>query len=268
MQVSARRGQAPAVARHHAGLDDPGTTATLGRPHRRLRVERGRRQRVPARPDSFGCRRPPDQSPEYLHRLRQHRCARHDHPPPHPVPGAERSPGLLGRHHPVGVGSGPEPRRRPPRRPIRGSGRRPSTSWPTWAHPPRRLADGPHRRDQAHRHRRRRPSTVASADAGTTIAQGALVTVTGTATDVGGSSPVSRSPSTAAAPGTRPTGTTNWTYSGILTGNGPGAIQVRATDDSARTQATRPRSPSTRRAPARSSGSPTRGSTAATTARR
>lgn len=65
------------------------------------------------------------------------------------------------------------------------------------------------------------------------ITQGSLVTVKGTAADVGGrvaGIEVSVDGGLSFHPAT---GTTSWSYSGVLTGNGNSAIQVRATDDSA-----------------------------------
>ncbi len=70
------------------------------------------------------------------------------------------------------------------------------------------------------------------------ITQGSLVTVKGTAADVGGrvaGVEVSVDGGLSFHPAT---GTTSWSYAGILTGNGNSAIQVRATDDSANTGAT------------------------------
>lgn len=70
------------------------------------------------------------------------------------------------------------------------------------------------------------------------LTQGTLVTVKGTASDVGGrvaGVEVSVDGGLSFHPAT---GTTSWSYSGILTGNGASAIQVRAMDDSANIGAT------------------------------
>ena len=88
---------------------------------------------------------------------------------------------------------------------------------------------------QVDRHHRpdRRPSR--SPAAGADQANGATVTVTGTATDTGGGgSPASRSPPTAATPGTRPPAPPRWTYTYVQHGRrARTTIQVRAIDDSA-----------------------------------
>ncbi|WP_375431149.1 DUF4082 domain-containing protein [uncultured Friedmanniella sp.] len=78
--------------------------------------------------------------------------------------------------------------------------------------------------------------SISAPAAGSTIAQGSLVTVSGTASDVGGVVAGVEVSVDGGATFHPASGTTSWTYSDILTGNGPGAIQVRATDDSARTQ--------------------------------
>lgn len=70
------------------------------------------------------------------------------------------------------------------------------------------------------------------------ITQGTVVTVKGTAADVGGrvaGVEVSVDGGLSFHPAT---GTTSWSYSGVLTGNGASAIQVRAMDDSANIGAT------------------------------
>lgn len=80
--------------------------------------------------------------------------------------------------------------------------------------------------------------TITSPDANADITQGSLVTVKGTATDVGGrvaGVEVSVDGGLSFHPAT---GTTTWSYKGILTGNGASAIQVRAADDSANLGAT------------------------------
>ena len=79
--------------------------------------------------------------------------------------------------------------------------------------------------------------TVTAPAAGATITSGSLVTVSGTATDVGGrvaGVEVSVDGGSSFEPAD---GTASWSYTGVLTGNGPEAIQVRATDDSVRTSA-------------------------------
>ena len=85
------------------------------RPHRRLRVERGRRQRLPTgRPDPPVHHHRSDR--RVPARLRQHR-RRGDHdPPPDPVPGSERCPRLLGGTVQWALGPRHQPRR--PRRPA------------------------------------------------------------------------------------------------------------------------------------------------------
>jgi hypothetical protein len=74
--------------------------------------------------------------------------------------------------------------------------------------------------------------------AGSTIANGTTVTVTGTAADNGGGIvagvEVSMDGGTTWHPAS---GTTSWTYTGVLHGSGAAGIQVRATDDSANTSA-------------------------------
>ncbi|MBL7309708.1 hypothetical protein INQ13_25295, partial [Escherichia coli] len=76
------------------------------------------------------------------------------------------------------------------------------------------------------------PPTVAvtAPAAGSTVSAGSLLTVTGTASDVGGrvaGVEVSVDGGATFAPAD---GTTSWTYTGVLTGNGASAVQVRATD--------------------------------------
>ncbi|MBA8792710.1 methionine-rich copper-binding protein CopC [Friedmanniella endophytica] len=79
--------------------------------------------------------------------------------------------------------------------------------------------------------------TVSSPTSGSTIAQGSLVTVSGTATDVGGRVAGVEVSVDGGASWHPAAGTTSWSYQDILTGNGANAIQVRATDDSANTSA-------------------------------
>ncbi|MBB3326110.1 DUF4082 domain-containing protein [Microlunatus antarcticus] len=82
------------------------------------------------------------------------------------------------------------------------------------------------------------PSVVVTAPAsGQSLTQGSLLTVNGTATDTGGRVAGVEVSVDGGASFHPASGTTSWSYSGILTGNGPSAVQVRATDDSARTSA-------------------------------
>ena len=80
--------------------------------------------------------------------------------------------------------------------------------------------------------------TIGSPTAGAALANGAQVTVSGSASDNGGGQvagvEVSLDRGGTWHPGT---GTTSWTYTGILHGTGSTAIEVRATDDSANTSA-------------------------------
>ena len=76
--------------------------------------------------------------------------------------------------------------------------------------------------------------TVTSPAAGSTLGNGASVTVTGTAADNGGG--VVTTVEVSLDGGLtyhRATGTTSWTYTGVLSGVGASAIKVRANDDSA-----------------------------------
>ncbi|WP_204913053.1 DUF4082 domain-containing protein [Microlunatus spumicola] len=79
--------------------------------------------------------------------------------------------------------------------------------------------------------------TVTTPTAGQSLTQGSLLTVSGTATDAGGRVAGVEVSVDGGATFHPADGTTSWTYSGILTGNGPSAVQVRASDDSARTSA-------------------------------
>ena len=80
-------------------------------------------------------------------------------------------------------------------------------------------------------------AVINSPAAGAQIPQGAQVTVTGTAADTGGGVVAGVEVSVDGGLTWHPaTGTSSFTYSGILTAAGPGAIQVRATDDSANIQ--------------------------------
>ena len=76
--------------------------------------------------------------------------------------------------------------------------------------------------------------TVTSPTAGSTLANGTRVTVTGTAADNGGGKVTNVEVSLdAGATYHRATGTTSWSYAGNLTGAGGSSIRVRASDDSA-----------------------------------
>ena len=203
----------------------PGQTLQLAPEHARLRVGRGRRQRLPPGgpvPALLDDR----QRARGLHRLRQHRRERrHRHAQPDDVPRAERRARLRRRHRAVGLG----PRRAEPvgnaRGPQHAAGDR---------EPVRR-----HGRAAVPAHRRARGGATASTDTTAptstitappaTVADGAQVTITGTATDSGGgASPASRSRPTAARPGIRRPGTTSWTYTWIAHGNPSTTIRSRA----------------------------------------
>ena len=76
--------------------------------------------------------------------------------------------------------------------------------------------------------------TVTSPTSNTALANGSAVTVTGTATDNGGGVVTTVEVSLDGGKTYhRATGTTSWTYSGVISGIGSGAIKVRANDDSA-----------------------------------
>lgn len=77
--------------------------------------------------------------------------------------------------------------------------------------------------------------SVTTPTAGASATQGSLLTVSGTASDVGGQVAGVEVSVDGGASFHPADGTTSWSYQGVLTGNGAGAIQVRATDDSART---------------------------------
>jgi len=82
-------------------------------------------------------------------------------------------------------------------------------------------------------------ATITSPAAGASLANGSLVTVTGTAADSGGG--VVAMVEVSSDGGTlwhRATGTTSWTYSYLQQGVGAASIQVRAVDDSANYAAT------------------------------
>lgn len=76
--------------------------------------------------------------------------------------------------------------------------------------------------------------TVATPGAGANLANGSTVTVTGTATDGGGGVVSTVEVSLDGGQSYhRATGTTAWSYSGVIAGNGATSIRVRAADDSA-----------------------------------
>ncbi|MGX7678021.1 DUF4082 domain-containing protein [Jatrophihabitans sp. DSM 45814] len=80
-------------------------------------------------------------------------------------------------------------------------------------------------------------STITSPAAGASIANGATVTVTGTSVDNGGGIVAGVEVSVDGGNRWHPaTGTTSWSYTGVLHGTGTGNIRVRATDDSANTE--------------------------------
>jgi hypothetical protein len=98
---------------------------------------------------------------------------------------------------------------------------------------------------------------ITSPASGATIANGASVTVTGTATDVGGvvaGVEVSTDGGTTWHPAS---GTTSWSYSYLQRGLAAGSIKVRATDDSGNTSATPASLPITVSGPATVFGSTT-----------
>ncbi len=82
------------------------------------------------------------------------------------------------------------------------------------------------------------PTAVMTAPAAnSSIPEGSLVTVTGTASDAGGGRVAGVEVSLDAGRTWHPaTGTANFSYTGILSGTGAGAVQARATDDSANMQ--------------------------------
>ena len=79
--------------------------------------------------------------------------------------------------------------------------------------------------------------SIAEPAAGANLAQGSLITVKGTAADVGGQVAGVEVSVDGGASFHPADGTTTWAYSGLLMGNGAAAVQVRATDDSSRTSA-------------------------------
>jgi methionine-rich copper-binding protein CopC len=82
------------------------------------------------------------------------------------------------------------------------------------------------------------PTVTITSPAAVKIANGAQVVVTGTASDNGGGQVAGVEVSTDAGVTWHPaTGTSSWSYTGILNGDGGSAVKVRATDDSANTSA-------------------------------
>ena len=78
--------------------------------------------------------------------------------------------------------------------------------------------------------------TVSEPTSGSTIPQGSLVTVKGTASDTGGRVAGVEVSMDSGASWHPAAGASSFTYKGVLYGSGPGAIQVRAIDDSANIQ--------------------------------
>jgi hypothetical protein len=79
---------------------------------------------------------------------------------------------------------------------------------------------------------------VTEPTSGSTISQGSLVTVKGTASDTGGGRVAGVEVSMDSGASWHPAdGSSSFTYKGVLYGSGPSAIQVRAIDDSANIQA-------------------------------
>ena len=82
-------------------------------------------------------------------------------------------------------------------------------------------------------------SAITSPSSGADVSAGDLVTVKGTAADVGGGQIAGVEVSVDGGATFHPAdGRESWEYTGLLTGTGPDAIQVRAVDDSANLQAT------------------------------
>ena len=79
--------------------------------------------------------------------------------------------------------------------------------------------------------------TVVAPSPGQNLSEGSLLTVSGSASDVGGRVAGVEVSVDGGASFHPAEGTDTWTYTGLLSGNGPGAVQVRATDDSVRTSA-------------------------------
>ncbi|GAA1882520.1 hypothetical protein GCM10009814_10890 [Lapillicoccus jejuensis] len=75
--------------------------------------------------------------------------------------------------------------------------------------------------------------TVTSPTTGATLANGSQVTVTGTASDAGGVVTTVEVSLDGGASYHRATGTTSWSWTGVLSGAGTSSIKVRAADDSA-----------------------------------
>ncbi len=95
------------------------------------------------------------------------------------------------------------------------------------------------------------PAAVITApNAGSNLAAGDLITVEGTATDAGGGRVAAVEVSVDGGATFHPaTGRETFSYTGVLTGTGPSAIQARAVDDSANLQASPTRLPVTAACP-------------------
>jgi hypothetical protein len=76
-------------------------------------------------------------------------------------------------------------------------------------------------------------STITSPPAGTTVANGSLVTAQGTATDTGGRVAAVEASTDGGNTWHRATGTTSWSYTFAATGAGAVTVRVRAVDDNA-----------------------------------
>ena len=207
-----------------------GASTALAAAHGRLRVRRGPRQRVPTgRAD-----RPVDDGradAQYLQDFGNTVATGHDDAPHHAVPGGERRSCLRRRHHPVGWGLDGRPRRRqsPGRLPDAAgdvnmfadmgvlpttlmSGLAPASASHRHAAPPspsppgrRHLARERHQR-HGHGHRRRHRRRSRRGRRGVPRRRRHL------------------------APGQRHAHP--WSYTGLVTGDGPAVIRSRATDDS------------------------------------
>ena len=82
----------------------------------------------------------------------------------------------------------------------------------------------------------RRPLSITSPTGGTSFSQGQTVTITGTASDVGGRVAGIEVSTDGGATWHPATGTTNWSYTWTASGAGTHVIEARATDDSVNLQ--------------------------------
>ena len=235
-QGQRRRGQAPAVAQHDSGLaaerraPRPWRAHTIGYESDED-LDNGYR---PAGLIRMSTTTGP--TPEYLTDFGNTVVSGHHHPPPHPVPGSQWGPGLLRRHIQWAWGldsshdgtdvQPADPRMRQATVNILADM---ECSPPPCAGPAAATEVDRHHRADHHDHRtdvppscapatwspsRARPPTPAAASAGVEVS------VDGGAT-------------------WHPAdGRGTFSYTGVLSGNGPGAIQVRATDDSGNIQQT------------------------------